>query len=278
MTHGSLFAGIGGFDLGFERAGFKTVWQVEIDEYCRRVLERHFPGAERFADIRDCGKHNLKPVDVISGGFPCQDISNAGLRAGIDGERSGLWNDMQRIVGELCPRFVLVENVAALLVRGAGRVLGDLAALGYDAEWKIIRASDVGAPHRRERVWILAYAESHGCRGLANSGEAEDPTVPRRTFRVLRGWPERAVQLGDGCGDLVNAASGRLALADSNLQPAHGPAISREECNPWTTEPNVGRVAHGVPRRVDRLRALGNAVVPQIAQWIAERIKAVANE
>src|SRR5215471_10832235 len=119
MTHGSLFAGIGGFDLGFERAGFKTIWQVEIDEYCRRVLERHFPGAERFADIRDCGKHNLKPVDVISGGFPCQDISNAGLRAGIDGERSGLWNDMQRIVGELCPRFVLVENVAALLVRGA---------------------------------------------------------------------------------------------------------------------------------------------------------------
>lgn len=122
FTIGSLFAGIGGFDLGFERAGFKTLWQVEINEWARKVLAKNFPHAERYADIRECGRHNLRPVDVICGGFPCQDISNAGLRAGIEGERSGLWSEMHRIIGELRPRLVLVENVAALLGRGMGRV------------------------------------------------------------------------------------------------------------------------------------------------------------
>jgi site-specific DNA-cytosine methylase len=157
LRHGSLFTGIGGFDLGFERAGIKTVWQVEIDGYCRKVLARHFPDAERFGDIRECGARNLGRVDVLSGGFPCQDISNAGKRAGIDGERSGLWSEYARIIRELRPRYVVVENVAALLGRGMERVLGDLAACGYDAEWQSIRASDVGAPHRRERIWIVAY-------------------------------------------------------------------------------------------------------------------------
>src|SRR6185312_5367478 len=159
---GSLFAGIGGFDLGFERAGFKTIWQVEIDSFCRRVLAKHFPEAERFEDVRDCGKHNLRPVDVICGGFPCQDISNAGKRAGIDGERSGLWSEFARIIGELRPRFVVVENVAALLGRGMGRVLGDLAEIGYDAEWQVISAAEMGALHLRERVWIVAYPNTHG--------------------------------------------------------------------------------------------------------------------
>ena len=132
MTHGSLFSGIGGFDLGFQRAGIETLWQVEIDGYCRRVLARHFPGAERYEDVRSCGVRNLRAVDVISGGFPCQDISN-GKRAGIDGERSGPWSEYARIIRELRPRYVVVENVAALLGRGMERVLGDLAACGYDA-------------------------------------------------------------------------------------------------------------------------------------------------
>src|ERR1700678_1941479 len=116
LTHGSLFSGIGGFDLGFERAGIKNVWQVEIDPYCQRVLAKQFPDAERFDDVRTVGRHNLKPVDIISGGFPCQDISTAGKRAGIaEGTRSGLWSEYARIIGELRPRFVVVENVAALL-------------------------------------------------------------------------------------------------------------------------------------------------------------------
>ena len=167
-TLGSLFAGIGGIDLGFERAGFKTVWQVEQNEYCRKVLGRHFPDADRsVTDVRDAGRHNLKPVDVIAGGFPCQDISSAGLRTGINGERSGLWSEYARIIGELRPRFVLVENVAALLGRGIGRVVGDLATLGYDAEWEVVSAADVGAPHLRERVWILAYPRR---KGFTNEG------------------------------------------------------------------------------------------------------------
>jgi DNA (cytosine-5)-methyltransferase 1 len=223
MIHGSLFSGIGGFDLGFERAGIETIWQVEIDDYCRRVLERHFPSATRYTDIRECGKHNLAPVDIISGGFPCQDISNAGKRVGIDGERSGLWSEYARIIRELRPRYVVVENVAALLNRGMERVLGDLAACGYDAEWQSIRASDVGAPHRRDRIWIVAHASSEG---LAKREE-----------------PELLVQC---------------------------PAIKRSDW--WAVEPNVGRVANGISSRVDRLRGLGNAIVPQIAEWIGRRI------
>ena len=234
MTHGSLFSGIGGFDLGFERAGIKTIWQVEIDAYCRRVLERRFPDTIRFTDIRECGVGNLSPVDILSGGFPCQDISHAGKRAGIDGERSGLWSEYARIIRELRPRYVVVENVSALLVRGMERVLGDLAACGYNAEWESIRASDVGAPHRRERVWILAYPEC-------------EPT----------GWWSNGSEWGQRCSQ------------ESSRNGWTGRGIENDW---WTVEPNVGRVAHGIPSRVDRLRGLGNAIIPQIAQLIAEKI------
>ena len=168
MTHGSLFAGIGGFDLGFRWAGIETVWRVEIDPYCRKILERHFPEAERFNDVRECGAHNLKPVDILTGGFPCQDISYAGKGAGIDGERSGLWREMHRIICELRPPYVVVENVPALLTRGMGQVLGSLAESGYDAEWESLPAAAFGAPHIRDRVWILAY--------------------PRQEPRINEGW------------------------------------------------------------------------------------------
>lgn len=148
----------------------KTLWQVEIDEYCRKVLAKHFPEAYQFGDIRECcairdnshhlscnKPNHLQPVDVISGGFPCQDISEAGKREGIDGERSGLWREYLRIIGELRPGFALVENVAALLNRGIERVVGDLAAIGYDAEWDVVGVDVLGASQHRERVWILAY-------------------------------------------------------------------------------------------------------------------------
>jgi DNA (cytosine-5)-methyltransferase 1 len=157
LTVGSLFAGIGGFDLGLERAGMRSVWQCEIDPYCQRVLEKHWPDVLRVPDIRDVGAGTVPYVDVICGGFPCQDISVAGRGAGIDGERSGLWSEYARVIRELRPRYVVVENVAALLARGLDRVLGDLAALGYDAEWDCIPASAVGAPHRRDRLWLVAY-------------------------------------------------------------------------------------------------------------------------
>jgi DNA (cytosine-5)-methyltransferase 1 len=256
MVHGSLFSGIGGFDLGFQRAGIETAWQVEIDGYCRRVLERHFPNAIRFEEIRTVGSHNLSKVDILSGGFPCQDISNAGRRAGIDGERSGLWSEYSRIIRELRPRYVVVENVSALLVRGIERVLGDLAACGYDAEWDCIRASDVGAPHRRERVWIVAYPSRY----------------LRRTSRHARSQPF------DGSGaEVSNGYRKRLPLG---FAEALGETTGNEKSERfhipggewWAVEPDVGRVAHGIPSRVDRLRGLGNAIVPQIAEYIGRRI------
>jgi DNA (cytosine-5)-methyltransferase 1 len=247
-TVGSLFAGIGGFDLGFERAGFETVWQVEIDEYCRRVLERHFPRAERFGDIRECGKHNLKTVDVICGGFPCQDISAAGKRVGIGGERSGLWAEMFRVIGELRPRFAVVENVSDLLVRGIERVVGDLASIGYDAEWDSVRAHDVGAPHLRERVLIVAYPGSvDGQTRMAQKRSGSD--TPRREISQERSPYWFFSELG--------------AQTSARIQA-------------WIScEPCLGRMANGIPNRVHRVSALGNAIVPAKAQWIAERIKAV---
>ena len=283
MKHGSLFSGIGGFDLGFERAGIETVWQVEIDDYCRRVLAHHFPSAQRYDDIRTVGKHNLAPVDILSGGFPCQDISNAGKRAGIDGERSGLWSEYARIIGELRPRYVVVENVAALLRRGMGRVLGDLAALGYDAEWQSIRASDVGAPHLRERIWIVAYPR----RGFSDSSWNDSDQWRTRTSPASSELREMAYS---ACGlsrqssewKRREGAGGRSeAMADSKCEglharyfPEEGQIARRdwEQYENWQIEPDVGRVAHGVPARVDRLRGLGNAIIPQISEWIGRRI------
>lgn len=220
LTVGSLFAGIGGLDLGLERAGMKVVWQVENDDYCKRVLAKHWPDVQRFDDVRHVGAHNLDRVDVVCGGFPCQDISNAGRRAGIDGERSGLWSAFHRIICELRPPIVLVENVAALLVRGMGRVLGDLAESGYDAEWDCIPAAAVGAPHIRERVYIVAYP------GRFDGGWFEWWRKPLRHPRPCWG----------------------------------------------TDQPGLDRTRYGVPSRVDRLRGLGNAVVPQVAEYVGRLI------
>ena len=159
-----LFSGIGGFSLGLERTGgFETVAFCEIEEFPRRVLAKHWPKVPCYHDVRELTADSLAAdgiaVDVICGGFPCQDISLAGLGAGLDGARSGLWTEYARLVGELRPEYVLVENVAALLGRGLDRILGDLAALGYDAEWHCIPASALGALHRRDRLWIVAYPQ-----------------------------------------------------------------------------------------------------------------------
>ena len=164
-----LFSGIGGFSLGLERTGgFKTVALCEIDPFCRRVLAKHWPEVPCYDDIRTLTADALArdgiAVDVICGGFPCQDISVAGKGAGLAGERSGLWREYSRLIGEIRPAYVLVENVAALLGRGLGDVLGDLAALGYDAEWDCIPASSIGALHHRDRIWITAYPNTNSVR------------------------------------------------------------------------------------------------------------------
>ena len=162
-----LFAGIGGFSLGLERTGgFETVAFCEIEEYPQKVLKKNWPGVLIYPDVTKLTAEimvadGIRP-DVITGGFPCQDISTAGTGAGIDGERSGLWSEIARLIGEVRPRYAIMENVSALLGRGLDRVLGDLAEIGYDAEWHCITAASAGAPHRRDRIWIVAYPNDSG--------------------------------------------------------------------------------------------------------------------
>lgn len=232
----SLFAGIGGFDLGLERtSGFETVAFCEIDPFARRVLAKNWPKVPCYDDVRELSGERLAAdgiaVDVICGGFPCQDISAAGKRQGLSGARSGLWREYARLIGELAPRFVIMENSAELLGLGMGDLLGDLASLGYDARWDCIPAAVLGAPHGRDRVWLVAY--------------------PTEVARVHE--PDVGHQLWRWVSD------------DRNAWPA---------C-PWgSPAAAVCRVDDGVPDRVDRTGALGNAVVPAIPELIGRAILA----
>ncbi|HEY1119916.1 MAG TPA: DNA cytosine methyltransferase [Acidimicrobiales bacterium] len=294
MRIGSLFAGIGGLELGLERAGVgHTVWQVEKDDYCRRVLSRHWPDAVRYEDVTTVDWSTVEPVEVLCGGFPCQDISLAGKGAGLAGERSGLWREYLRAIRALRPRFVVVENVAALLARGLGDVLADLAASGYDTEWDCIPAAAVGAPHRRDRLFVLADADGGRVyRRDADGGDGR--AIPAEgQQRLVRGSgrSEGAVAHAASEGLEGTGLPGRPAIHRATLgDPEHirrnrwsgefGSGWWREPSDPgwWATEPDVGRVAHGVPSRVDRLRALGNAVVPQVAEVVGHRILAHLEE
>jgi DNA (cytosine-5)-methyltransferase 1 len=239
----SLFSGIGGLELGLERAGMNVVGQVEINPFCRSVLEKHWPGVPRHDDVRtavDWWTSEPRPaVGLICGGFPCTDISKSGKRAGITGPQSSLWGAMLDTIRELRPRYVLVENVAALAVRGLDTVLTDLASIGFDAEWATLRASDFGAPHNRERLYILAHPQS---------GD--------RQARDL---------LGQG-------RVGSAPLTARGLSGLDVPARWRAASEWLQREPTVARLVNGIPDRVDRLTALGNAVVPQVSQFIGEQI------
>ena len=355
LSVGSLFAGIGGLELGLERCGMDVRWQVEIDPWARQVLAKHWPNVERHDDIKTWPKPDTERVDVICGGFPCQDISTAGKGAGLAGARSGLFYEAMRVVRDLEPRYVLLENVAALLVRGMDAVLGELAQVGFDAVWHCVTASSVGAPHRRDRVFIIGYrpealadtkggllsgingrpesgirfaerrqavADTEGERCREAGGNQSERTEERATGRRQavadtrgQGAPEcdRPRRSGESTGGTpqtrgktprpsngppcANVSTGcRQALADtddtgvgastSKTFPHREETDERRQKQPqfessgssadfrgfWAAEPAVGRVAHGVPRRVDRLRGLGNAVVPQVAQFVGEML------
>jgi DNA-cytosine methyltransferase len=199
-----LFSGIGGFSLGLERTGgFRTVAFCEIEPYCRAVLKKHWPNVPCYEDVRTLTAERLRAdgisVDAICGGFPCQDISTAGKGAGIEGERSGLWKEYARIIGEVRPRYVIVENVAALLGRGLSRVLGDLAEIGYDAEWHCIPASYVGAPHRRDRLWIVAYSQSkrYTERGEERDFPEEDGRQDGQMRSIFSGAGQQSADMAD---------------------------------------------------------------------------------
>lgn len=266
-----LFSGIGGFSLGLERTGgFETVAFCEIEEFPRKVLKKHWPEVPCYHDVRKLTADVLKrdgiSVDVITGGFPCQDISTAGKQAGIGSDtRSGLWSEIDRLIGELRPKFVIVENVAALLAgpRGKpgawfGRVLGDLARRGYNAEWRRISAKDIGADHERARIWILAYPNEN-CKSAC--------PINDEACRMQKN------------GSSLHASSGEQKVAFF-LAGAWGIIKSVQRHRFWENEnsPMGMGVDDEIPQRLDRLRSLGNSILPDIPELIGRAIIALHNK
>ena len=204
--HLDLFSGIGGFALAARWAGIETIGFCEIDKYAQKVLQKNFPGVPIYEDVTKLNGSEFKDIYLLTGGFPCQDISIAGKGAGIEGERSGLWSELFRIIGEVRPRYALIENVPALTFRGGTRVIGDLAEIGYDTEWQIVGADDVGAPHRRKRIWIVAYAN---CESESNGSQHEQwmetgfvpYTNDTRLWSCQRRTISKSLQENDARGD-----------------------------------------------------------------------------
>jgi len=233
MRIGSLFSGIGGLELGLEQSGLGyTTWQVEADAFCRSVLARHWPRVKRYEDVREVGRHNLEAVELICGGFPCQDISVAGRGAGLAGARSGLWYEFLRVVEELRPAWVVVENVGHGSSRWVDGARQDLELEGYETLPVPLAAKHCGAPHIRSRVFVVAHAEREQLR------ELEQRVPARRAHRIRY----------EGEAELVDPREARR----------------------WQPLPELCRSDDGVPRELDRarLRALGNAVVPRVAEVV----------
>ena len=255
MKHLDLFSGIGGFALACQWAGIETIGFVEIDKYCQKVLRKHWPNVPIVEDIRNVKEDTFPKPTLITGGFPCQDISIARTTdkpKGIDGEQSGLWNEYKRLVSTIRPEYIIVENTSALLFRGIARVLGDLSEIGYDAEWRVISAKELGAPHKRERVWIVAYPRGkfgfdrfilpRNCETVDTWNKDEEKWCQNREFPKIR---------GEALLRLVTEQPERF-------------------CNP-----ELLRISDGIPSQLDRLKCLGNAIVPQIAYEIIKVIKEV---
>ncbi len=332
-TVGSLFSGIGGIEIAFEEQGFKTEWFVENEPYAQAVLQKRFPETKVYADITKIDFTKVPRIDILTGGFPCQDISGAGKRIGIEGSRSSLWKYYAKAIRILRPKFALIENVSALAIRGLDVVLSDLAQIGYDAEWYNMSASAVGAPHQRERIFIIAYPNGNresnesiygesrqGVVGLSNSsGVGWDNGSNNREERQVQDAEERSTQEDKSEGDRLEYRSGDICKIIPNsynqrqsgkrqeqmgykelsydVENSDGNRIterfgkddlrrskveeqtselsetSSRHRGIWATEPRLGRVAHGISHRVDKIKCLGNAVVPQCAEVFAQTIK-----
>jgi DNA (cytosine-5)-methyltransferase 1 len=296
-TVGSLFSGIGGIDLGLERAGMEVRWQSEIDPYCCRVLAKYWPDTPNLGDVKLIDWSQVERVDVICGGYPCQPFSVAGRQLG-DQDPRHLWPYFADAIRVLRPRLALLENVPGHLGLGFDRVLGDLAEIGFDADWDCIPAAAVGAPHLRDRVFVVAYPQRDELReqpvtisGSGGQGVVGDDGPPRSLAdtsgrggsdfahsRDTAGQPLRPIagssgrtRSGDPAeGDRLPRRSAGIVAGDVDTTD-HSAGASRRS-GWWDVEPDVGRVAHGVPHRVDRLRGLGNAVVPQVAEHIGRQL------
>ena len=311
LTVGSLFSGIGGLDLGLERAGMEVIWQSEIDPYACKVLAKHWKDIPNHGDIKAINWGDLVRPDVICGGYPCQPFSNAGKRNGTNDPRH-LWPWVREAISVLRPRYAILENVRGHVSLGLDVVLREMACIGYDAEWQIVSAASVGAPHRRDRVIIVAHPSEqpeHG-RGHLNSQSAfgQGQALQEPTHRSNSTSTNSIGELADAdsLGHLrrqsqifttdrwLNALSliGSCStnVADTKKQYSNGksdyPGHSKrpqtvsqsrdrgwaQGTSNWEVEPNVGRVADGVSSRVDRLKGLGNAVVPQVAELVGRMV------
>ncbi len=292
-TYGSLFTGIGGLDMALESCGITPLWQVEVDPFCNSVLERHWPDVRRYTDIRGIDWAGVERPDIVFGGFPCQPFSVAGQNRGADDERN-MWPETYRAIRELRPRYVFLENVPGVLAHGYfGTILGDLAKGGYDAVWDTFTAAEVGAPHRRERLFILAYAEGGGSDAiqfsrqlygskqagyiLADAGQQHKQLQQRLHGAEPAG---KSTQVADAEG------AGYEGLRRSECRAERpGPANYRfppgpDDQDAWArvlaelpeASPALCRVAYGTPDRTHRLKALGNAVVPAQGAWAFQKL------
>jgi DNA (cytosine-5)-methyltransferase 1 len=251
-----LFSGIGGFSLGLERTGgFETVAFCEIEEFPRKVLRKHWPKVPIYDDVRTLDADGLGTIDCITGGYPCQPFSYAGKRDGAEDDRH-LWPEMSRLIAALRPAWVIGENVAGHITLGLDDVLADLDSLGYSTQAFVIPACAVNAPHRRDRVWIVAHAISE--RGCGGNGERQHAIYADPRGEVISRI----------CAPAIERLSDRAKITLG--EPGKVTEFKRPDW--WAVEPAVGRVAHGISRRVDRLKALGNAVVPQIPELIGRAI------
>ena len=279
ITIGSCFAGIGGLELGLERSipGSKVIWQCEQNTFCQQVLKKHWPEARLYNDIRTMSTQDVERPTILCGGFPCQDLSLAGKGEGIHGERSGLWWYMHALIGRVRPPIVVLENVAAITIRGGRDVLGSLAELGYHCEWGVIRsASSFGAPHRRARWFCVAYSNRIG--RMEHTRLKKEIQQPRLGgIQREEGEQSRLSESLHSCNqDASHTKRERTQVSVKGKYPSEQvPGSNGKTRNFWreSQAPSpICRMDDGVPNRVDRLRALGNAVVPQCAEWIGEQI------
>ena len=278
-----LFAGIGGFTVGLDKLpNFRTIAFCEQDKECQEVLKKNWPDVPIYSDIKELTYEQLKTdgikPDVITGGFPCQDISVAGRGEGLKGERSGLWFEYARLIGEVGPRWVIIENVSILRSRGLVTILQNLSEIGYDAEWHCITASYVGAPHQRDRIWVLAYPNGNDRR------RGSSPKSQERESWMESGSSHTGQPIGKTTENVADPMCVRSqGQGQSGITSSPTQIVKRKTVGPvdgcfkkiWSIEPNVGRVAYGVQNRSHRLKQLGNAVVPQIPQFLGEQINRI---
>ena len=296
-----LFSGIGGFSLAAKEVwgdDAKIVGHCDIDDYCEQVLAKNFPNTPYFNDVTKLTKQNVGDIDLICGGFPCQDISVAGKGLGIDkGERSGLWSEFNRLIGELRPKYAIIENVAALTSRGLNIVLRDLAEAGYDAEWQCIGANEIGARHRRERIWIVAYPNN-------SRDRASKCNSDKNREEAIEEWEDKSfIKPSRYSKATPNSCSIRPQDEETNARverkrPSFKSFYPRKQWDKVRIlKSKLGRMAYGIPNwihrywerepqgvprvstskvhRTERLKALGNSVVPQIPMLIMKRIKEI---